>query len=98
MCLSNYVIPKADTFFFYSNHNRPTDNHVRRFLERHGIPYHYLPTTPGNKREQEILELIEGTDFVVLARYMQVNIFRHNVLFPFLLLSSKECGDGKKRE
>jgi formyltetrahydrofolate hydrolase len=59
-------------FFLYSNHDRPEDNHVRRFLERHGIPYHYLPTTSGNKREQEILELIEGTDFVVLARYMQI--------------------------
>lgn len=55
-----------------SNHDRPTDNHVRRFLERHGIPYHYLPTAPGNKQEQEMLELIQGTDFVVLARYMQV--------------------------
>ncbi|CAL5021083.1 unnamed protein product [Urochloa decumbens] len=55
-----------------SNHDRPEDNHVRRFLQRHGIPYHHLPTTPGNKREQEILELIEGTDFVVLARYMQI--------------------------
>ncbi|CAL5057317.1 unnamed protein product [Urochloa decumbens] len=55
-----------------SNHDRPEDNHVRRFLQRHGIPYHHLPTTPGNKREQEILELIESTDFVVLARYMQI--------------------------
>ncbi|KAK3148670.1 hypothetical protein QOZ80_3BG0297940 [Eleusine coracana subsp. coracana] len=55
-----------------SNHDRPPDNHVRRFLHRHGIPYHYLPTTPGNKREQEILDLIQGTDFVVLARYMQI--------------------------
>ncbi|CAN6273342.1 unnamed protein product [Urochloa humidicola] len=55
-----------------SNHDRQEDNHVRRFLQRHGIPYHYLPTTPRNKREQEILELIEGTDFVVLARYMQI--------------------------
>jgi formyltetrahydrofolate hydrolase len=58
----------------YSNHDRPTDNHVRRFLQRHEIPYHYLPTTSGNKREQEILELIEGTDFAVLARYMQVSV------------------------
>uniref|UniRef100_A0A0E0NNH1 TFIIS-type domain-containing protein n=1 Tax=Oryza rufipogon TaxID=4529 RepID=A0A0E0NNH1_ORYRU len=55
-----------------SNHDRLKDNHVRRFLERHGIPYHYLPTSPGNKREQEILELVQGTDFVVLARYMQI--------------------------
>ncbi|KAK3151465.1 hypothetical protein QOZ80_3AG0246250 [Eleusine coracana subsp. coracana] len=55
-----------------SNHDRPPDNHVRRFLDTHGIPYHYLPTTPGNKREKEILELIQDTDFVVLARYMQI--------------------------
>ncbi|KAF8652927.1 hypothetical protein HU200_062356 [Digitaria exilis] len=55
-----------------SNHDRSEDNHVRRFLQRHGIPYHYLPTTSGNKREQEILELIQDTDFVVLARYMQI--------------------------
>ncbi|AQL10318.1 Formyltetrahydrofolate deformylase [Zea mays] len=55
-----------------SNHDRPQDNHVRRFLQRHGIPYHYLPTAPANKREKEILELIQGTDFVVLARYMQI--------------------------
>ncbi|GJN30000.1 hypothetical protein PR202_gb18272 [Eleusine coracana subsp. coracana] len=41
------------------------------YSRRHGIPYHHLPTTPGNKREQEILDLIQGTDFVVLARYMQ---------------------------
>jgi hypothetical protein len=67
----------------YSNHDRPTDNHVRRFLQRHEIPYHYLPTTPGNKQEQEILELIEGTDFAVLARYMQVNMFCGCFSFPF---------------
>ena len=75
-------------FFLYSNHDRPEDNHVRRFLERHGIPYHYLPTTSGNKREQEILELIEGTDFVVLARYMQVNLSFFTVFFfpPYLIL------------
>ncbi|XP_025794313.1 formyltetrahydrofolate deformylase 1, mitochondrial-like isoform X2 [Panicum hallii] len=55
-----------------SNHDRPQDNHVRRFLQRHGIPYHYLPTTSGDKSEQGILELIQSTDFVVLARYMQI--------------------------
>lgn len=66
--------------FLYSNHDRPVDNHVMRFLQRHEIPYHYLPTTSGNKREEEILELIEGTDFVVLARYMQVGSFCHSYL------------------
>uniref|UniRef100_A0A453JAG4 Formyl transferase N-terminal domain-containing protein n=1 Tax=Aegilops tauschii subsp. strangulata TaxID=200361 RepID=A0A453JAG4_AEGTS len=72
-CLSEYAVPGVYMLFvfLYSNHDRPVDNHVMRFLKRHEIPYHYLPTTSGNKREQEILELIEGTDFVVLARYMQ---------------------------
>lgn len=55
-----------------SNHDRAPNTHVIRFLERHGIPYHYLPTTSGNKREEEILELVEDTDFLVLARYMQI--------------------------
>ncbi|CAK9877810.1 unnamed protein product [Sphagnum jensenii] len=55
-----------------SNHDRGPNTHVVRFLERHGIPYHYLPTSKGNKREPEILNLVSGTDFLVLARYMQV--------------------------
>ncbi|XP_073001233.1 formyltetrahydrofolate deformylase 2, mitochondrial isoform X1 [Typha latifolia] len=55
-----------------SNHSRAPNTHVARFLERHGIPYYYLPTTSGNKREEEILELVEDTDFLVLARYMQI--------------------------
>ncbi|XP_077236527.1 formyltetrahydrofolate deformylase 2, mitochondrial-like isoform X2 [Tasmannia lanceolata] len=55
-----------------SNHERAPNTHVIRFLERHGIPYHYLPTSSGNKREEEILDLVGRTDFLVLARYMQV--------------------------
>lgn len=55
-----------------SNHDRAPNTHVIRFLERHGIPYHYLPTSLGNKRENEILDLVKDTDFLVLARYMQV--------------------------
>ncbi|XP_068650783.1 formyltetrahydrofolate deformylase 1, mitochondrial-like isoform X1 [Aristolochia californica] len=55
-----------------SNHQRAPNTHVTRFLERHGIPYHYLPTTSGNKREDEFLELVTDTDFLVLARYMQI--------------------------
>lgn len=76
-------------FFHCSNHDRPEDNHVQRFLQRHGIPYHYLPTTSGNKREQEILELIEGTDFVVLARYMQVKLW-FCYFFPYLKNGKKK--------
>ncbi|KAF7810109.1 formyltetrahydrofolate deformylase 1, mitochondrial-like isoform X1 [Senna tora] len=55
-----------------SNHDRGPNTHVFRFLERHGIPYHYLSTTTENKREDEILELVRDTDFLVLARYMQI--------------------------
>ncbi|XVF52600.1 hypothetical protein PTKIN_Ptkin05aG0031300 [Pterospermum kingtungense] len=56
-----------------SNHDRGPNTHVMRFLERNNIPYHYLHTTEENKREEEILELVLNTDFLVLARYMQVN-------------------------
>jgi len=42
----------------------------------HGVPFHYLPITPDNKRQQEerLLDIIEQErcDLVVLARYMQV--------------------------
>ncbi|PRQ18227.1 putative formyltetrahydrofolate deformylase [Rosa chinensis] len=55
-----------------SNHERGPNTGVCRFLERHGIPYHYLHTTKENKREEEILELVQDTDFLVLARYMQI--------------------------
>ncbi|CAM6095273.1 unnamed protein product [Calypogeia fissa] len=55
-----------------SNHDRGPNTHVGRFLDRHGIPYHYLPTARANKKEEEILELVTDTDFLVLARYMQV--------------------------
>ncbi|XP_042503746.1 formyltetrahydrofolate deformylase 1, mitochondrial-like [Macadamia integrifolia] len=55
-----------------SNHDRGPNTHVIRFLERHGIPYHCLCTTPENKRESEILDLVHDTDFLVLARYMQI--------------------------
>ncbi|KAF3448314.1 hypothetical protein FNV43_RR09027 [Rhamnella rubrinervis] len=54
-----------------SNHDRAPNTHVIRFLERHGIPYHYL-STKEDKREEQMLELVQNTDFLVLARYMQV--------------------------
>ncbi|GAA0171594.1 hydrolase [Lithospermum erythrorhizon] len=55
-----------------SNHNRDPNSHVIRFLDRHEIPYHYLQTTQESKREEELLNLVHDTDFLVLARYMQV--------------------------
>ncbi|KAJ6394397.1 hypothetical protein OIU77_023582 [Salix suchowensis] len=67
-----------------SNHDRFPNTHVIRFLERNGIPYHYLHTTNENKREDEILDLVQNTDFLVLARYMQVNMMIMSIL-PHLL-------------
>ncbi|XP_071705837.1 formyltetrahydrofolate deformylase 1, mitochondrial [Rutidosis leptorrhynchoides] len=55
-----------------SNHDRLPNSHVARLLERHEIPYHYLSTSKENSRENEILQLVQDTDFLVLARYMQV--------------------------
>ncbi|KAG7028399.1 Formyltetrahydrofolate deformylase 1, mitochondrial [Cucurbita argyrosperma subsp. argyrosperma] len=60
-----------------SNHERAPNTHVMCFLERHGIAYHYLQTYSDNKREGEILELVKNTDFLVLARYMQVERVSH---------------------
>lgn len=56
-----------------------------RFLQRHNISYHCLSTTDQNKIEEEILELVKDTDFLVLARYMQV--FHILVLACFLLFN-----------
>ncbi|CAE6191346.1 unnamed protein product [Arabidopsis arenosa] len=55
-----------------SNHERAPNTHIMRFLQRHGISYHYLSTTDQNKIEEEIFELVKDTDFLVLARYMQL--------------------------
>jgi formyltetrahydrofolate deformylase len=47
----------------------------RETVETYGIPYYYIPVTADTKREAEktALELIEDkTDFIVLARYMQI--------------------------
>ena len=42
----------------------------------YGIPFHYLPVSPNDKKaqEQELLDLVAGYDIelVVLARYMQI--------------------------
>ncbi|WJX60367.1 Formyltetrahydrofolate deformylase 1, mitochondrial [Trifolium repens] len=54
-----------------SNHDRGPESEVIRFLQRHDIPFHYLRTTE-NKREEDILKLVQNTDFLVLARYMQI--------------------------
>jgi formyltetrahydrofolate deformylase len=47
---------------------------LRETVESHGIPFQYLPVTPETKPQQEarVLELLDGIDVVVLARYMQI--------------------------
>jgi formyltetrahydrofolate deformylase len=53
-----------------SNHDT-----VRALVEQAGIPFHHIPVTPDTKPQSEkrVLELVAGaTDFLVLARYMQI--------------------------
>ncbi|THF74803.1 formyltetrahydrofolate deformylase [Cohnella fermenti] len=60
----------ADIAMVVSNHEDS-----RAFVESIGLPFHYIPVTPGTKEEAERkqLELIEGNvDLIVLARYMQI--------------------------
>jgi len=49
---------------------------ARSLVEWHGIPFHYLPVTPGSRQDQEgqVLGLVKEhrIDLVVLARYMQI--------------------------
>lgn len=58
---------------------------LRELTEDFGIPFHYLPVDAGNKvqREQEAIQLIRDchSDFIVLARYMQ--ILSHNFVSVF---------------
>jgi formyltetrahydrofolate deformylase len=61
-----------------SNHQRERNSYVSRFLERHGVPLYFVPAgrsvAAGQMRSHEpaILSLVHRTDFLVLARYMQV--------------------------
>jgi formyltetrahydrofolate deformylase len=48
---------------------------LRPVAESHGVPFCHFPITPDTKaqQEQQFIETIkEGSDFLVLARYMQV--------------------------
>lgn len=61
-----------------SNHQRDRNSYVTRFLERHGVPLYYVPAggaaAPGSMRSHEpaLLSLTHKSDFIVLARYMQI--------------------------
>ena len=71
--------------FVASNH--PDLGHVAAFF---GVPFHHLPITPATKPQQEaaIKALADetGTDFLVMARYMQIlsadflHHFHHRVI------------------
>ncbi|CAI9292353.1 unnamed protein product [Lactuca saligna] len=70
-----------------SNHDRVGNTHVMRFLERHEIPYHYLSKSKEKNVEDEILGLVEDTDFLVLSgnflkRYGKDVINIHHGLLP----------------
>ena len=49
---------------------------LRGLTEQYGVPFHYLPITPETKpqQEQRLHEIVAetGSDFIVLARYMQI--------------------------
>ena len=45
---------------------------AQRLAEFHRIPFHFVKTNDKTAAEQEQLKLLEGVDFVVLARYMQI--------------------------
>jgi formyltetrahydrofolate deformylase len=55
--------------FVLSNHDK-----VRKMVEQEGIPFHHLPVTKETKGEQEdqMLEILKESDFLVMARYMQI--------------------------
>ena len=51
-----------------SNH----ENH-QALADSYNIPYYYIPAITEDRKEKEILELLhDKTDFLVLARYMQI--------------------------
>ena len=52
-----------------SNHPDHADQ-----VEAVGLPFHHIPVEPGTKEEAEgqALDLLDGVDLLVLARYMQV--------------------------
>ena len=58
----------VDIPFVISNH---ADH--EEYVRHHGIPYMYIPSSTEDRKEAEILSVIkDSTDFLVLARYMQI--------------------------
>lgn len=44
----------------------------RALVEYYGLPFHHLPVTSADKREEDISLTAAHCDFLVLARYMQI--------------------------
>ncbi|AWR87757.1 formyltetrahydrofolate deformylase [Meiothermus taiwanensis] len=80
--VSKYDHALLELLWRHSNRELPCtitqviSNHpdLRPEVERFGIPYHHVPVEKDRKEEAEarMLELLAGTDLVVLARYMQI--------------------------
>lgn len=80
--VSRYDHALLELLWRHSNQELPCQltqvisNHddLRPEVERFGIPYHYVPVVKDRKEEAEaqMLELLRGSDLVVLARYMQI--------------------------
>ncbi|NQY75241.1 MAG: formyltetrahydrofolate deformylase [Candidatus Margulisbacteria bacterium] len=71
----------ADLLYRWQSGNLPVDipfvisNHPdhQSMVSHFQVPYYYIPTTQENKKEAEILDVVKhNTDFLVLARYMQI--------------------------
>ncbi len=76
-CLNDLLYRKSSNLL-HADVRAVVSNHrdFEELTKSHLIPFHYLPVTADNKKEQEerLLEIIkqEKIDLVVLARYMQV--------------------------
>lgn len=80
--VSKYDHALRELLWRHSNGELPCElsqvisNHpdLREEVERFGIPYHHVPVEKDKKEEAEarILELLQGSDLVILARYMQI--------------------------
>ena len=77
---------QVDIPFVISNHND-----MQPIAERFGIPFHYIPINKDNKLEQEKkqLQLLQesNTDFIVLARYMQVLSANFLTHYPYKVIN-----------
>lgn len=76
----------TDIALVASNHDE-----LRPVVEGFGIPFHHVPVAPGPegkaRAEARLLELTEGVDLVVLARYMQILSGAFVAHFPLRIIN-----------